>query len=701
MAKVALLIGVSEYEPGLTPLPAAVRDVEALQRVLRDPELGGFDTVKTLINPDPGAMQLAIETLVTEQCSRNDLVLLYFSGHGVRDDSGNLYFATRITCKNTKGDLMRTTAVPARTVDEILHSSRIKRQAIILDCCYSGAFDPALRLKDGGSVDLREQLGAEGRVVLTSSDSTQYSRVEAGADLSLYTHYLVEGIETGAGDLNEDGQISAQELHKYTFDRVRAAAPNMTPKLITLKDLGFDIVLSKAKVTDPRLRYRKTVARHADGETLRPSGRAVLDTLRQQLNLTVPETEEIEAEVFQPYRERLANIQKYRATLRLEAEHQYPLDEAARDAMETLRQLLGLRAEDVVSVEQEIQTEFVPLAEQPIPEPQQEQTPQSVETDFTDNPTSLIADDLFNRGCAKHGQNDKEGAIADFDEAIRLKPDSAKFYYIRGFVKSTLPDYRGAILDINEAIRLEPNSDYSSHAYLTRGGAQYELGDKIRAIIDLDQAIHLKPDNSIAYYYRGLAKADLGDNTGAVLDYDEAIRLEPNNATIYIKRGAAKCVLGNNTAALADFNEAIRLRPDLASAYYLRALVKSALGDKDGARVDYEKTVDLEPDNASVYLFRGRVFFNIGNQTGGKSLKEKALADFNEAICLEPTCADAYYNRGLAKADLGDKQGAMADYQYAAQLYQQQGDMESYRNTLKAILQLEKKGKGFLGGLFS
>lgn len=43
MAKVALLIGISEYEPGLNALPAAVKDIEALQQVLQDPEMGGFD----------------------------------------------------------------------------------------------------------------------------------------------------------------------------------------------------------------------------------------------------------------------------------------------------------------------------------------------------------------------------------------------------------------------------------------------------------------------------------------------------------------------------------------------------------------------------------------------------------------------------------------------------------------------------------
>jgi hypothetical protein len=60
--------------------------------------------------------------------------------------------------------------------------------AIILDCCFSGAFDPSLQSKgDDGSLDLQGQLGAEGRVVLTSSSSTQYSFEQQGLDLSLYT----------------------------------------------------------------------------------------------------------------------------------------------------------------------------------------------------------------------------------------------------------------------------------------------------------------------------------------------------------------------------------------------------------------------------------------------------------------------------------------------------------------------------------
>ncbi|MEH1825371.1 MAG: ribosomal protein L7/L12 [Nostoc sp.] len=356
MAKVALLIGVSEYEPGLNTLPAAVKDIEALQRVLKDSEMGGFDEVKALPNPDRQTMESEIETLFSGR-AKDDLVLLFFSGHGIKDDGGKLYFATRITRKNPKGELIRSTAVPANFVQEIMNNSRAKRQAIILDCCFSGAFDPALHAKDDGSVDL-QSLGAEGRVVLTSSSSTQYSFEQQGSDLSIYTRYLVEGIETGAGDRNEDGFVSVMELHEYAVSKVQETAPKMTPKIIVLKDKGFEIVLSKARVTDPKLKYRKAASRYANAGTIRPSARAILNILKQQLGLTSEEAAEIEAEVLRPYQERLVNLQSYRETLIAEAEHEYPLSEETHEEMNMLQELLGLRDTDILPIKQEVEAQF-------------------------------------------------------------------------------------------------------------------------------------------------------------------------------------------------------------------------------------------------------------------------------------------------------------------------------------------------------
>lgn len=352
MAKIALLIGVSEYEPELNPLPASIKDVEQMERVLLDPEMGGFDNVEVLRNPDPQLMSIKIETLFNGR-SKDDLVLFFFSGHGIKDDANKLYFATRITRKTTKGDLIRSTAVPASFVHEVMNNSRAKRQAIILDCCFSGAFDPSLQAKDDGSVDLQGQLGAEGRVVLASSSSTQYSFGQQDTDLSLYTHYLVEGIETGAGDRDEDGNISIKELHEYATSKVQATAPNMTPKLITLKEMGFEIILAKAKVADPELRYRRLVEKYASRGTISMVGRTILDTYKNQLSLSNESTKAIENEVLRPYQLRLENLQRYRNVLVDEIQREYPLSNYARSELNDLREILGLRREDVALVEQE------------------------------------------------------------------------------------------------------------------------------------------------------------------------------------------------------------------------------------------------------------------------------------------------------------------------------------------------------------
>ena len=355
MAKVALLIGIGNYDhpDHVKPLVSAPKDVAAMQRILLNAQMGEFTEVIPLIDPDPMQMQEAIETLYRDR-AKDDLLLLFFSGHGITDDSGKLYFATRLTRKTPKGDLVKSTAVPAQFVQEIMGNSRSKRQVVILDCCYSGAFDRALNTKDDGSINVREQLGAEGRVVLTSSSSTQYSFEQQGSELSIYTRFLVEGIETGAADRDNDGKVSVRELHEYATKKVQEAAPKMNPKIIVLKDEGFDVVFAKAQITDPKLRYRKEAERYSLRGEISPAGRTLLNTQRVRLGLTLEETQEIEDQVLQPFRDRLKNLEDYRSAFVAEVERQYPLMSETANVLKDLQEILGLREEDVTQIEQDV-----------------------------------------------------------------------------------------------------------------------------------------------------------------------------------------------------------------------------------------------------------------------------------------------------------------------------------------------------------
>ncbi len=345
--KMALLIGVSEYGAGIPPLLSALNDVQAMERVLQNPNLGNFAQVERLLNPDSVAMRIAIQKLF-KNAGKEDLLLFYFSGHGITNDDDHLYLATR----NTAKDNFEATAVDANFIQTQSKSCYSKRQVLILDACYSGAFANGWHTKSIG-VDIKKQLGAEGRVVLTSSGATQTSFAQEGATLSLYTQYLVEGIETGAADTDNDGNIHVQELHTYAKAKVQAVKPNMTPDIILDKE-GYNILLAYAP-KNPEAEYRKLVEQYAKNGELKRIAIEVLKAKRKTLVITDAKAEEIETEVLEPFRRRLINLQSYKQYFAEEVEQQYPLDEHTLKILKDYQQdVLGLRDEDVESMELEI-----------------------------------------------------------------------------------------------------------------------------------------------------------------------------------------------------------------------------------------------------------------------------------------------------------------------------------------------------------
>lgn len=345
--KTALLIGVSEYGENIPPLSSPLHDVEAMERVLKNPNLGNFTEVEKLLNPNSEAMKIAILNLF-KNAEKDDLLLFFFSGHGMINDDNHLYLATR----NTAKDNFEATAVDGSFIQAQSRNCYSKRQVLILDACYSGAFANGWHTKSIG-VDIKKQLGAEGRVVMTSSGATQTSFTQEGATLSLYTQYLVEGIETGAADNDSDGKIHIQELHAYAKAKVQAVKPNMKPDIILDKE-GYNILLAYAP-KNPEVEYRKLVEQYTQNGELKKVAILVLTEKRKTLGITNAVAEEIEKEVLEPFRRRLVNLQSYKQYFAEEVEQQYPLNEQTLKILKDYRQdVLGLRDEDVASIELEI-----------------------------------------------------------------------------------------------------------------------------------------------------------------------------------------------------------------------------------------------------------------------------------------------------------------------------------------------------------
>ncbi|MGY1804019.1 caspase family protein [Blastococcus sp. SYSU D00922] len=238
----ALVVATYEYaDTGLRRLTAPQHDAESLAAVLADEEIAGFD-VTTLVNQPHHVVGEAIADFYSG-CRRDDLALLYFSGHGLKDDEGRLHLAMT----NTRRDALLFTAISAAQLDDAMDACTSRRKVLVLDCCYSGAFPAGRTAKADEGVQTLERFQGKGRAVLTASDATQYAfegdALTGSAPSSVFTRHLVDAIRTGAADLDEDGDIALDELYSYVRERVVAEMPQMRPK--KQEDVDGRIVIAR------------------------------------------------------------------------------------------------------------------------------------------------------------------------------------------------------------------------------------------------------------------------------------------------------------------------------------------------------------------------------------------------------------------------------------------------------------------------
>ena len=141
--------------------------------------------------------------------------------------------------------------------------------------------------------------------------------------------------------------------------------------------------------------------------------------------------------------------------------------------------------------------------------------------------TAVLADALYYRGNAYKGQKQYTRAIADYSQAIRLKPDDAGAFYNRGRAYRSQKQYAKAIADFDQVIRLGP--DYA-WTFDDRGITYFLWGKYSRAIADFDEAIRLDSNKPQFYYDRGVAELRLGLSAKGHADIARAIKANPKVA---------------------------------------------------------------------------------------------------------------------------------------------------------------------------
>jgi chitodextrinase len=235
----AVVIGVGEYiDSHLGDLEGVpTDDAQAVYDFLMDTQGGGFPSDHVRLLVDEAATKNGIEQAwgwLLREAGENDLVLVYFSGHGGHGDDyngdepeGDTQDEYLLPYDTDVSDLY-STAVRDDTVGDWVKSLRSEHVVLIFDSCHSGgaartvkAYEsPGVRASPGNTV-FTDLMGEEGVLVMAACHATEYAQQDDALGHGVFTYYLLRGLggadlaESAEADVNDDGRVTVEELRAY------------------------------------------------------------------------------------------------------------------------------------------------------------------------------------------------------------------------------------------------------------------------------------------------------------------------------------------------------------------------------------------------------------------------------------------------------------------------------------------------------
>ena len=290
--RVALVIGINEYEdPVFGDLAHAVADAEAMGEQLAAGTGGGFDRVVRLTTATDASRGRILSELklLRRSVRREDVVVVYFSGHGtlvVRSD-GTL--APFLLVSDSRSAELQTSALDVAAVQRFFSAIPAQRKALIVDACFNGDGKSALGQEaataaqaldpDASMTDLA-RVGS-GEALLFATTLGRPAREDDELAHGTYTYYLLESLSWDAGqaDLNLDGLVTAYEAHDWARRRVYERTAGIQIPEAAFRVVGVhDVVLagdpSQRRDSDRALVFAYLPAGHPyHGATLQVDGR--------------------------------------------------------------------------------------------------------------------------------------------------------------------------------------------------------------------------------------------------------------------------------------------------------------------------------------------------------------------------------------------------------------------------------------------
>ncbi|MEG4497951.1 tetratricopeptide repeat protein [Microcoleus sp. F10-C6] len=287
--------------------------------------------------------------------------------------------------------------------------------------------------------------------------------------------------------------------------------------------------------------------------------------------------------------------------------------------------------------------------------------------------------------------NDNDGALANFNRAVKLQSDHYKAWFGRGMALGNLERHLEALKSFDEALVVEPNASFGWH---NRAIALGKLGRWLEALNSFDRALEFNPCAASIWHNRGLTLIDMGLYDKAVLSFDRSLKLYPEAAGAWYNRGNALLELKLYYQALNSFDRAIEFNPDDAKAWYNRGLAANSMGLYKQAVASFSRSLALKPGRAEAVGERrvalGKlvglnqtngqftptsespfedylIWYNRGVELARKGCYSEAIACYEITLEINPDFANAFYNKACCYALLGFADLALDNLQRAVE----------------------------------
>jgi hypothetical protein len=243
----AVVIGVSQYRDShIQRLQYADKDAEAVRDFLLDPNGGAIPPANLLFLENQDASFARITAALFDfliKPAADDLVIVYFAGHGTNDPRRpENYF---LLSYDTDFDKLASTSISMWDLQDKFEHTVQANLVTLVDACHSAAIGQSTLnlLNDRWTPDRRS---ARRRAVITASKTAEYSKEASkwGGGHGVFTWFLLRGLQ-GEADVNHDQQVTVGEL--FDFARAHVAAETGGSQNPTAP------VLSRALVLTPRV----------------------------------------------------------------------------------------------------------------------------------------------------------------------------------------------------------------------------------------------------------------------------------------------------------------------------------------------------------------------------------------------------------------------------------------------------------------